>query len=65
MADLDNDPEHSAARDATPSEPGAPVLKRKHKPVLHIGTEGERLEEDGLEIDEQPLPVFGGDNLHT
>jgi hypothetical protein len=32
-----------------------------HKPVLHIGSEGERLDEDSLEIDDEELPVMGSD----
>jgi len=64
MADLDTDPKQSPAIDAA-AEPILPDRTKRHKPVLHIGTEGEQLEEDGLEVDEQPLPVFGSDNLHT
>jgi hypothetical protein len=34
----------------------------KHKPRLHISEEGgDKLEEDGLEIDEEELPVMGSD----
>jgi hypothetical protein len=64
MADPDNDLQGSPASDAG-ATPNEPVRKTQHKPVLHIGTEGEQLEEDGLEIDEQSLPTFGSDNLHT
>jgi len=33
-----------------------------HKPVLHIGPAGEKLDEDDLEVDDEELPVMGSDN---
>jgi hypothetical protein len=64
MADLITPPADSAASDPS-VEPTTPELNKHRKPVLHIGTEGERLEQDDLEIDDEQLPVFGSDNLHT
>jgi hypothetical protein len=44
-------------------EPVLPDLTHaKHKPVLHIGTAGEKLDEDDLEIDDAELPVMGTDD---
>ncbi len=65
MADLDNDPKQSPPSDASVPPLAADSKKKHHKPVLHIGTEGERLDDDDLEIDDEQLPVFGSDNLHT
>jgi hypothetical protein len=48
---------------APSTEPILPDLSHaKHKPVLHIDAEGDRLGEDDLEIDSATLPVMGSDN---
>jgi len=44
------------------SEPTLPDLSQdKDKPVLHISAEGDKFEDDGLEIDDEQLPVMGSD----
>ena len=45
------------------TDPVLPDLSHaKHKPVLHIGTAGEKLDEDDLPIDDAELPIMGTDD---
>jgi hypothetical protein len=52
----------TAATSPVTETPLPDLSHAKHKPRLHISAEGgNKLEEDGLEVDDEELPVMGSD----